>query len=68
MCGTSSTDDLAPITAARETADAWLNALRVPVAKSLDLSTPHGFDWQSHPGAELRRFAQKPAVRGRSGA
>ena len=61
MCGTSNTDDLATITAARETADAWLNALRVPVAKSLDLSTPHGFDTAvARLGAELRRFASAP--------
>src|SRR5258708_4771028 len=44
MCETSSTDDLAIIAAARETADTLLGALRVPVAKALDLATPRGFD------------------------
>ncbi len=58
MCGTSGTDDLATITEARETADAWLGALRVPVVKALDLSTPRGFDTAvARLGAELRRLA-----------
>lgn len=61
MCGTSSTDDLAIVAAARETADTMLAALRVPVAKALDLSTPRGFDTAvARLGAELRRFAAVP--------
>ena len=61
MCGTSTTDDLATLVAARETADALLFALRVPVEKALDLSTARGFDAAvARLGAELRRFAAVP--------
>jgi SPP1 gp7 family putative phage head morphogenesis protein len=61
MCGTSGTDDLAMIVVAREAADAMLGALRVSIAKALDLSTPRGFDTAvARLGAELRRHATAP--------
>jgi hypothetical protein len=61
MCGTSSTDDLAIIVAARETADTLLGELRVQVTKALNLSTPRGFDTAvARLGAELRRLAAVP--------
>lgn len=61
MCGTSGTDDVETIVAAREAADAMLGALRVPIAKALDLSTPRGFDTAAaRLGTELRRLAAVP--------
>jgi hypothetical protein len=58
MCETSCTDDFTTIGAARETADAVLGALRVPLTKALDLATPTGFDTAvARLGAELRRSA-----------
>jgi SPP1 gp7 family putative phage head morphogenesis protein len=56
MCGTSPTDDLLTLGAARAAADDLLAGLRVPLAKALDLSTSHGFDTAvARLAARLRR-------------
>jgi len=60
MCGTSATDDLLVVAAAREAADEILADLRVPVAKALDLSTAHGFDLAvTRLAARLHRLTAK---------
>jgi hypothetical protein len=61
MCGTSGTDDLVALVRGREAADAMLSALRVPVTKALDPSTPRGFDAAAaRLAAALRRRASAP--------
>jgi hypothetical protein len=58
MCGASGTDDLVALVRGREAADAMLAALRVPVTKALDPSTPRGFDAAvARLAAALRRRA-----------
>jgi hypothetical protein len=61
MCGTSDIDDLVALVRGREAADAMLTALRVPVTKALDPSTPRGFDAAvARLAAALRRRASAP--------
>lgn len=58
MCGTSGTDELLTLGAARCVADDLLASLRVPLAKALDLSTGRGFDIAvAKLAAQLRRVA-----------
>ena len=60
MCGTSATDDLLTVSAARDAGDQILADLRVPLAKALDLSTGRGFDVAvARLAARLRRLAAK---------
>lgn len=61
MCGPSDTDDLVAVARGRAAADTILDALGVPVAKALDLSTARGFDAAvAHLAAELRHRASQP--------